>query len=499
MFWRRKSDGFEWHKYVRTTIKIRRAERARKIEEIKNAAHDGAKAAGRQGVAAGKEGVRAASAGASQGGRWLAGWLIAALGRLGGIAGAWLRRGALAVLDGGRWFGRSMGALMWRRYSLPRPRALGGLSAHGKIALLFGGLGLIALLSAYLQYQEGGIDLSSALAALVGVLLVGIAGSPWLRQIGWRSSQWIVTVPVRQRTGWRRTGRGASARDDGRQRPMPARPATPATGVMAWARGLMVTPGRAAAAAMGVLAIVGASWAVQSGGLSSASTVAAGWMPSLPATALPSVPSFISGATPMPDINGRARAVSGDTLRIGRQVVHLNGIEAPELAQACKDARNRGWRCGRRARSTLRRLVRRRRVTCDAVSQDARGRISARCSAGGRDLAVEVVERGYAFAEGMIFKTYAAAEDRAREASRGIWQGEALRPSEFRAKKWAAASKASPDGCPIKGRVRRRKKTYVLPWESNYRRVRIRKRRGEKWFCSEAEAADAGFKPSSTG
>jgi hypothetical protein len=39
MFGRRKtSDGFEWHKYVRTTIKLRREERRQRIQEARRAA-----------------------------------------------------------------------------------------------------------------------------------------------------------------------------------------------------------------------------------------------------------------------------------------------------------------------------------------------------------------------------------------------------------------------------------------------------------------------------
>ena len=57
--WRRKSDGFEWQKYVRTTILLRRKERARKIDEIKQKAASGAKAAGRQGVSVGYSGLGA--------------------------------------------------------------------------------------------------------------------------------------------------------------------------------------------------------------------------------------------------------------------------------------------------------------------------------------------------------------------------------------------------------------------------------------------------------
>src|SRR6185503_8891867 len=47
MFGRRKNnDGFEWHKYVRTTIKLRREERRQRILEARRAAVHQAGAAG---------------------------------------------------------------------------------------------------------------------------------------------------------------------------------------------------------------------------------------------------------------------------------------------------------------------------------------------------------------------------------------------------------------------------------------------------------------------
>src|SRR5262245_10166221 len=57
MFWRKQSDGFEWHKYVRTTIKLRRDDRRRRIDEVKHAAVDGLRDAGRAGAMAGASGL----------------------------------------------------------------------------------------------------------------------------------------------------------------------------------------------------------------------------------------------------------------------------------------------------------------------------------------------------------------------------------------------------------------------------------------------------------
>ena len=55
--WRRKSDGFEWHEHVRTTIRIRREDRRRRIDDARNLAAEGLSSAGRAGVAAGSSGL----------------------------------------------------------------------------------------------------------------------------------------------------------------------------------------------------------------------------------------------------------------------------------------------------------------------------------------------------------------------------------------------------------------------------------------------------------
>ncbi len=53
----RKSDGFEWHKHVRTTIKLRREDRRARFNDVKEVAADGLKYAGRAGVSASNSGV----------------------------------------------------------------------------------------------------------------------------------------------------------------------------------------------------------------------------------------------------------------------------------------------------------------------------------------------------------------------------------------------------------------------------------------------------------
>ena len=437
-WWRRKSDGFEWQQYVRTTIKLRREDRARRIEEIKQAAASGAKAAGRQSVSAGRSGMGMLLASLKQGAHWL--WVN--LWR--GLQYVWTSIAAFAA-DPSR----------FKNMRLPSMT----MSASTKIAAMFAGLGLLAGLSAFLQFQQSGASWPAMLAALVAVVLLGLAVAPWLRRM-WQTGAW--------RSGLRNLS------FEKMRRAMPA-------------------PARGGAIAGIILAVVAGFFAWQSGAVSAVSSSVVAALPSW--SSLPSVTGFSS----LPDISGSGRAVSGDTIRIGGQLVQLAGVEAPEISQVCRDKRNRAWRCGQRARSVLRRIVGGGKITCTDVTGAEGGRFQATCSTAKGDIAEQLVKKGYAFAEGSIFKTYADVEAEAHQAKRGIWQGEAQRPADFRAKSWERASRSAPDGCPIKGRVVRRTKVYVLPWALDYRQVRIRSRRGERWFCSESEATDAGFKPSTTG
>ena len=57
------------------------------------------------------------------------------------------------------------------------------------------------------------------------------------------------------------------------------------------------------------------------------------------------------------EVSGPARVIDGDTLDIGTTRVRLFGIDAPESAQRCKDAKLAEWACGRSATRALESLI----------------------------------------------------------------------------------------------------------------------------------------------
>jgi len=197
------------------------------------------------------------------------------------------------------------------------------------------------------------------------------------------------------------------------------------------------------------------------------------------------------------EISGRATAITGDLMRVGGKLVRLDGVEAPAPSQPCYRSNGRRWGCAAAARAGLRKIVRRKAVTCTPSGKGESGYVLARCVIDGtKDVAAELVRNGHVFATSSFFNSLSSEEDEARNAKAGIWQGEVARPQEWREHAWADAKRDAPDGCPIKGLVRASSKQYELPWFADYGRAKVRTERGERWFCSEDEAKAAGFQPS---
>jgi endonuclease YncB( thermonuclease family) len=195
------------------------------------------------------------------------------------------------------------------------------------------------------------------------------------------------------------------------------------------------------------------------------------------------------------EISGLAVTLTGDTMRVDGTLVRLQGIEAPAPAQPCYRESRRRWNCASSARAGLDAIVRGRKVTCNSSGQDDEGRTLASCLVDdGKDIATQLVQSGLVFAaDASFFDPLRNAESDARAAKRGIWQGEVMRPRDWRNERWEAAKHDAPDGCPIKGVLRASAKIYALPWSEAYATARVRPERGGRWFCSEDDAKAAGF------
>ncbi len=198
------------------------------------------------------------------------------------------------------------------------------------------------------------------------------------------------------------------------------------------------------------------------------------------------------------EVRGLARVVDGDTIVIAETRVRLEGVDAPETGQTCKRAWigpfAGTWACGTAAASALAKLVENREVVCAHKGWDKYNRFLGVCAVEGRDINAEMVRAGLAWAFVKYSLAYVREEAEARDAKRGIWQAETQTAWDYRAGRWQTAEAQVPGGCAIKGNVTKHGRIYHMPWSPWYDKIKIEDVQGERWFCTEAEAVEAGWR-----
>ena len=188
------------------------------------------------------------------------------------------------------------------------------------------------------------------------------------------------------------------------------------------------------------------------------------------------------------------RVVDGDTLVQDGVTYRLEGIDAPEVGQTCRDISGASWDCGQAASDKLSAFVTEGLLQCESVSEDGYGRKLATCRSGQVDLGAAMVSSGMAWAFTKYSDSYLAQESEAKAKALGIWSGPAMPPWDYRSQKWAKGVETAPNGCPIKGNISAQGRIYHPPWSPWYDKTRINIAKGERWFCDEAEALDAGWR-----
>lgn len=200
-------------------------------------------------------------------------------------------------------------------------------------------------------------------------------------------------------------------------------------------------------------------------------------------------------ALTVPSIAAEVRVVDGDTLRLGDETIRILDIDAPEAGQKCKEAGSGTWACGTAAVTALTELVAGHDVDCVGDGIDEFGRRLAVCSADGQDIGAEMVRTGMAWSFRQYGDRYNDLEDEVRPTGVGIWQADTQAPWGYRAERWAVPDQEAPDGCPIKGNIARDgERIYHAPWSPWYSRTKVSVSNGERWFCDEGEALEAGWR-----
>lgn len=140
--------------------------------------------------------------------------------------------------------------------------------------------------------------------------------------------------------------------------------------------------------------------------------------------------------------------IDGDSLTVRHDdaplTIRLTGIDAVEYRQDCARGADR-WPCGRDARTALEKLAGRGPLHCEVAAKDRYDRTLAACRTApfpdGIDLGAEMVRLGWAVATS---DTYMVEEAEAQARRRGIWQGDFMRPENWRATHERPATALTP-------------------------------------------------------
>jgi len=196
------------------------------------------------------------------------------------------------------------------------------------------------------------------------------------------------------------------------------------------------------------------------------------------------------------------QVIDGDTIIVDDAVtVRLLGVDAPEMGKCY----------GKKAQEELAKLTLGKRVKLDKdqVAEDVYGRLlryvilhNEHPEADNVMINRLILKQGHARHNPMSNnKRYrielAMAQGEAMREGRGLWSKCDYTTKKRNANTNEQSVEAFSDECVIKGNLNKfTQKAYYIPGCPNYSRVKIDPRKGESWFCTEAEAKKAGFKKS---
>ena len=199
--------------------------------------------------------------------------------------------------------------------------------------------------------------------------------------------------------------------------------------------------------------------------------------------------------------NAELRIMDADTIELHGEKIRFSGIDAPEMNQLCRNAENQEYNCGLTGSRALEDVITQSngsQVTCSETGKDFFDRILAECFIGHININSWLVSNGWALAYRKYSSAYVAEEQSAQESSKGLWQGEFVKPWDWRrGNRLSSTKKIATQGCKIKGNISNSgEKIFHVSGSSGYKQTKISLNKGERWFCSEEDAIRQGWRKS---
>lgn len=194
------------------------------------------------------------------------------------------------------------------------------------------------------------------------------------------------------------------------------------------------------------------------------------------------------------------RVVDGDTIELetGQKLRYI-GINTPETVHPTKPVE-----CfGHEAAAKNKELVEGKRVRLekDVSETDKYGRLLRYVYLNNTFINDYLVRQGYAHASTFppdvkYQDQFTQAEREARQNNMGLWsvcQSQASTPAQIQ----TITTQTGESGCNIKGNISTKgEKIYHMPGQKYYTKTVIDTTKGEKYFCTEEEARNSGFRKS---
>lgn len=196
-----------------------------------------------------------------------------------------------------------------------------------------------------------------------------------------------------------------------------------------------------------------------------------------------------------------ARVIDGDTFEVNvagiAESVRVIGINTPETVDPRRPVECFGVEASNKTKAVLFGQAVRLEYDPTQGDRDKYGRLLRHVFlSDGTNFGLLMIKQGYAheYTYAVPYKyqeEYKAAQDYARENLLGLW-GDVC---QTEAQSAAAPVEYGANGCFIKGNINLEgEKIYHTPNCEYYRQTVINENKGERWFCTEQEALDAGWR-----